>query len=205
MRIVNLTDLDDPSEYTEDVSTWMTDASSPYFSWLLGGEEATRQLIRTQLPQPVSEFSAEVTHVLLDDDRCVGGFVALSGSAVARARRADLLAIVAGGPAASRATVAKRLEASRDMFLPVPPECFYLSRIGVLEHARGRGFGSLLLEQYLLVGSRNGFHRFRLDVSDDNEVAIALFVRHGFAPMDAEPSRTSDFKYVAMERVDNAG
>jgi GNAT superfamily N-acetyltransferase len=204
VRIVKLADLDDPSEHTEEVSTWMTDASSPYFPWLLGGEDATRRLIRTQLAQPVSEFSAEATHVLLDDDRCVGGFVALSGSAVARARRADLLAIVAGAEADTRATVAKQLEASRDMFLPVPAECFYLSRIGVLEHARRRGYGSLLLERYLLVGSRNGFHRFRLDVSDDNEVAIALFVRHGFALIDPEPCRTSDFKYVAMERVHDA-
>jgi GNAT superfamily N-acetyltransferase len=205
VRIVKLTHLDDPSEYTEDVSTWMTDASSPYFPWLLGGEEATRRLVRTQLPQPVSEFSAEATYVLLEDDRCIGGFVALAGSAVARARRADLLAIVAGARAAARAAVAKRLEASRNMFLPVPSECFYLSRIGVLEHARGRGFGSLLLEEYLLVGSRNGFHRFRLDVSGDNAVATALFERHGFSPIKVESSRAVDFGYVAMEGVHDAG
>jgi GNAT superfamily N-acetyltransferase len=191
----------DASMYLAAVSTWMIDASSPYLPWLLGGVEATRRLVVSQLRQPVSEFSADATHVLLERDQCVGGFTAFAGSALAVARRADLVAI-AGAHAAARAGLQRRLKLSRKMFLPVPADCFYLSRIGVIEEARGRGLGSRLLEEYLLAGSRNGFRRFRLDISDGNAAAAALCARYQFGATKP-PARLPQFGYLAMERVDD--
>jgi GNAT superfamily N-acetyltransferase len=204
MRIARLIDLVDASMYLDAVATWMIDASSPYLPWLLGGVEATRRLVLGQLRQPVSELSADASYVLLENGRCLGGFVAFAGSALGTARRADVRAIVRGAQAVDRKALSQRLELARDMFLPVPSDCFYLSRIGVLEEARGRGLGTRLMDEYLQIGSRNGFRRFRLDISDGNAAAAALCARHRFASMKPV-ARAPDFGYLAMERTDHGG
>ncbi len=55
----------------------------------------------------------------------------------------------------------------------------WLEDIYILEQFRGRGLGKELFA-YLEENYSGQFGRFRLEVEDDNEIAVALYKRNGF-------------------------
>lgn len=57
----------------------------------------------------------------------------------------------------------------------------FLSLIGVLEQYEGNGFGQLMLDKAVSVSRKNGMRRMALEVRKDNERAISLYKKNGFA------------------------
>ena len=203
MQVDRLSDLEDARTYAQPVSRWMTDAASPYLPWLLGSQERAREFVFSRLDIAESEYSRHRTHVLLEDGQCIGGFVALPGTDLPRARRADLFSIVSAAGASDSALLA-RLRAARQAFAPVPAESFYLSKIGILPSARSRGLGALLLKSFLQMGAQMGHRCYRLDVSHDNAVAMALYERFGFTTVHTGTPQDRGVRYVAMELMSHA-
>src|SRR4030095_6272772 len=75
---------------------------------------------------------------------------------------------------------------------------FYLSRMGVLPHARRRGYGKAIVREYLRQGTHRGFGRFTLDVSSGNDAAIALYRSVGFVPDRRHHAPRAGMTYIRM-------
>jgi ribosomal protein S18 acetylase RimI-like enzyme len=118
--------------------------------------------------------------VVAEDTRPVGGYIALSGSELARCRMQDAVAAAAAAPPDSRSSVVARLRRGRELFVEVQPDVLYLSRMGVLPQARRRGYGAAIVPEYLRRGLRSGFRRFAPDVWWANDAAIRLYRSVGF-------------------------
>ncbi len=56
----------------------------------------------------------------------------------------------------------------------------YISSIGVAKNQRKQGYGQILLEKGLSIMENNGCRKIRLEVLDDNENAISLYLKSGF-------------------------
>jgi ribosomal protein S18 acetylase RimI-like enzyme len=159
---------------------WVQAAGRPYVDWLLGGRGAARRILEQWMRRPSSEVFIRRA-VVVDEARPVGGFIALTGAELARCRMQDAVAAAAAAPPERRTSLVARLRLGSGLFGDVPPDDFYLSRMGVLPHARRYGYGTAMVHEYLRQGMQRGLGRFTLDVSSGNEAAIQLYRSIGFA------------------------
>ena len=70
-------------------------------------------------------------------------------------------------------------------------ECMFLA---VAQELRGSGIGSCLLEQWSL-GGKDAYY---LDVLESNEIAIALYKRHGFEVISKYPAYPAASKKMSF-------
>jgi ribosomal protein S18 acetylase RimI-like enzyme len=159
---------------------WVHAAGQPYIDWLLGDRSAALQILEQWMRHPSSEVFIGRAVVLVDEAHQVGGFIAVSGSELARCRMHDAVSAVAASTPERRASLLDRLRLGRPLFPEVAADELYLSRVGVHTQARRRGYGKAIVHQYLRHGIRHGFLRFSLDVCSDNVSAIELYRSVGF-------------------------
>lgn len=190
----------DPAALLPAVVGLVHEAGNPYFDWFFGGPEQTAATLAAWVRRPSSEVSLERVALAQLGDEAVGMYVALPGPELQHCRQVDTLALLkaAGHDQAARAALHERIEVSRDLFAPVGPDEFYLSKMGVLPPHRGKGLGRVLTDAFLAAGRAAGFGRFRLDVSADNEPAVRLYVSCGFE-VESE-SEAAGLRYLAMTR-----
>jgi ribosomal-protein-alanine N-acetyltransferase len=84
-----------------------------------------------------------------------------------------------------------------------PPHESYVQTIAVSPDRQGHGLGTRLLLDVIAESERRGCERLDLEVRADNEVAIALYERHGFTRLGLrrgyyQPSGTDA---VVMRRI----
>jgi ribosomal protein S18 acetylase RimI-like enzyme len=173
-------------------------AGLPYFDLLFGSPEASRAALRNWVLRPSSEVYLGRVRLAVQDGQPLGGFVALTGEELARARRADLMALLAGTPAAMREELLERLRTLGDLFPSVDAGDFYLSKIWVDPERRGHGLGLWLCRRYLATGRELGRERFALDVHEGNEAAIRLYRTLGFAVVGGGKGAT---RHLRMARA----
>lgn len=66
---------------------------------------------------------------------------------------------------------------------------------------RGRGIASVLMQQLLRTGFREGVRRVKLIVMSDNEKAIRLYTRFGFRPTRIVSDRWRNENYESIEMM----
>ena len=71
----------------------------------------------------------------------------------------------------------------------VTDDC-WLEDLFVEESARGEGLGRALLEEAISRAKARGCRRIELDVNEDNERALALYLAAGFTTTPKPPGRT---------------
>jgi ribosomal protein S18 acetylase RimI-like enzyme len=136
--------------------------------------------------------------VLVEDAQPVGGFIALPGAELAQCRREDALAVVAATASERRRALALRLKQGRALFPEVKVDDLYLSRMGVLAEARGRGYGRATVQEFLRQGRQRGFRRFTLDVWAGNAAAVRLYRSVGFRTESERHVGDPGLTYVRM-------
>jgi ribosomal protein S18 acetylase RimI-like enzyme len=180
---------------------WVWEAGEPYYSWFFEGIAATDQ------PQPIlagwmrrrsSEVSLERTVLLVDEDRAVGGFIALGGLDLQACRRADTLAALQATSPGGRSLLAGRIRQSRELFGPVGADEYYLSKLWVAAGSRRAGHGARIVREYLRTGLAHGFRRFRLDVCAPNRAAVGLYLASGFAVLRESGDDQAGMTYLQM-------
>jgi ribosomal-protein-alanine N-acetyltransferase len=84
-----------------------------------------------------------------------------------------------------------------------PPHESYVQTIAVAPTHQGHGLGTRLLTQLIDESARRGCKRLDLEVRADNEVAIALYERHGFTRVGLRRGyyQPSGVDAVVMRRV----
>jgi ribosomal protein S18 acetylase RimI-like enzyme len=145
-----------------------------------------------------SEISIKRVTLLRRDNEPVGGFLALGGADVVRCRKADTLAIIRDIASDERAAFLARMAAVRGLFAAPAPSEYYLSKMGVIQEARGARLGHVILEAYLESGETAGYRKFRLDVSAENDAAIKLYESAGFRVFRESTSTRARMTYLAM-------
>jgi ribosomal protein S18 acetylase RimI-like enzyme len=157
----------------------LREAGNPYCDWFFGGAEHAECALGAWLERSSSELFGGHVSVFRERGRVEGIVVAVPGSELDVYRTADTLATLAEARE-RRAVFRERLEVGRRLFLPVPSDSLYLSRLAVVSRARGRGLGRALLAEFLRAGRSGGFRRFDLDVAVGNTAAIRLYESFGF-------------------------
>jgi ribosomal protein S18 acetylase RimI-like enzyme len=177
---------------------WILDAGNPYLEWFLGGRERARTTVLDWLGEETSELAARWVTIAYDRDRAIGGFVALPGRDVARARRADLLWLLKATSGSDRDAIRRRLQESRELFLPVEESHRYLSKIGLVREYRGHGHGGELLDAFLRYSFDAEYEHVRLDVFAGNQRAVRLFGERGFVVIGEREIGALAAPYLAM-------
>jgi ribosomal protein S18 acetylase RimI-like enzyme len=157
----------------------LREAGNPYCDWFFGGPQQAEAALVRAIGRPTSEFAAQRVMTLVGPSGVAAVFVALSGEGLARCRKRDARAAIAHAGADRRAMRA-RIGESRDLFLPLVGDDFYISRLAVSPPLRCRGLGRATLRKCLAAGQALGFARFVLDVAVDNGPAIRLYRSFGF-------------------------
>lgn len=185
-----------PERFIPSVLAWVLEAWDPYLGWLLGEREVATRIERW-MHRPSSEVAIGRVTVGELDDVVVGGYIAVDGAELPTCRISDAVASLSEAGDEADALRA-RMEASRELSEPVSPDDFYLSKLGILPGYRGKGFGRRLLDRFIEEGSALGFHRFRLDVSAQNDRAIELYRLTGFQVVSMGMVPGTSLEYVAM-------
>jgi ribosomal protein S18 acetylase RimI-like enzyme len=187
----------EPSHEIAAALRWVHAAGQPYVDWLLDGSDAALRILAKWLRRQSSEVFIGRA-VVVDEPRPIGGFIALSGVELASCRMHDAVAAAAAAPGERRSSLIARLRVGHELFGDVRADDFYLSRMGVLPHARRCGYGTALVDEYLRQGIRRGFGRFTLDVSAENDAAIDLYRSAGFAPRRQHHAPAAGMTYLRM-------
>jgi len=172
------------------------EAGRPYFDCLFGGEAAAERVVREWTQRESSELWLGRCRVLRAHDEVLGLTLTLDADELARCRLADALGI-ARSSASDRQQALQRVERLRHLFLPVPREAVYLSKIGVAEEHRGAGLGRQLLEDVLGQSAARAVH---LDVSTDNQTALRLYEDYGFRVAEVRHAAPLTYARMTLER-----
>jgi ribosomal protein S18 acetylase RimI-like enzyme len=194
----NLREHADAQRYIAAVLPWIYDATWPKLDGVLGSADAVRSMLGGWMARESSEVSIKRATLLQEHGQPSGGFIALPGTDVASCRTADTLAVIGAVPSERRRELTRRFRTTAELYAPVAPDQFYLSRLGVRVERRGAGLGRKLALEFLECGRRAGFERFRLDVSSHNQAAISLYCAIGFEI--AAVRRQGDAVLIAMTR-----
>ena len=159
---------------------WVYEASGTYFSWLFGGEAATKERLSAWMRRPSSQFSIRAMVILFKDGQPAGGFIGLGGEEFQRRRKADMLALVTETSRDKRPMLLQRLSALSHLSFVIRPDQFYLRVMGVRREFRGQGLGRELFEQQIEMGRSAGFRRFCLHVEPGNTAMLRLNESVGF-------------------------
>jgi len=181
-----------------NAASWIHDAGNPYWEWLWGSSDEARRQLAVWLTRPSSELSRERAVLVAEAGRVLGGYLALGGRELRGCRKADFLELFQCARRAPGSGLEARLRQAAGLFAEVSDDEFYLSRLGLLPAARGRGLGRLLVQAWLDAGEARGFRRFRLDVAVDNVAAIRLYEAAGLARGPDAGSADLPFRYCAM-------
>jgi GNAT superfamily N-acetyltransferase len=195
-RLTSLAHVPDANAWIPQLAPWVYEAGNPYFDWFFSGSETARRVVEAMMRKHSSEFAVRWVTALFEGGRPIGGFVALPCGELAASRAADALTALAEVEPAARPGLVARLREARRLFLPVEPDCFYVSRLGVVPEHRGHGLGRALFGASLVKGRTEGFGRVRIDVSTRNVRGIRHYQSFGFRPIDR--STVGGIGYLAM-------
>jgi ribosomal protein S18 acetylase RimI-like enzyme len=188
----------DPTREIPVAVHWVREASQPFFDWVMSDRSLALPTLERWMHRASSEVSIERVVLLEDTRRPVGGFLALSATALARCRRADALAAALAASPDQRSLLIQRFRVGRALFPEVPSDALYLSRMGVLPAARGQGRGRAIVRHFLELGMRQGFRRFMLDVWSGDVIALELYRSFGFRAMSENHAPDARMTYVRM-------
>lgn len=174
------------------------DAANPYFDFICGGPDAARATLNRWARRESSEVSIRRVVMIQNDGNAVGGFIAMDGLELQKARRLDMAALTMGGNSRDREAMVKRLHLVQDLFMPPEPQDYYLSKLWIDRPFRGCGYSKHLMQCYLQCGHRLGFSQFRLDVCAGNERAIHLYRTLGFIEGREGNAPEAGLRYLTM-------
>jgi ribosomal protein S18 acetylase RimI-like enzyme len=195
-------DTPSPEGLATHALPWIMEAGNPYYNALFGDAGATLSYLQKWVCRASSEVSILRVEFLVSDSTSdsefAGGFIALSGGDLRKARRADGVALLTSIAAQDRAALAQRLNNLSDLMAPVGDDEYYLSKVGLAQQFRGKGLARKLVGRYIEEGARLGYSRYRLDVSADNEAAVRCYRSAGFEIARSGQSQDGALKYYSM-------
>lgn len=177
---------------------WIMEAGNPYYDVLFGDAVSTLSYLQKWACRGSSEVSIRRVEFLMSDLEVAGGFIALSGGDLRKARRADSVALLTSFAPQDRPALALRLTNVSDLMAPVGDDEYYLSKLGLAQQFRGKKLARMLVDRYIEEGARLGYSRYRLDVNADNEAAIRCYRWAGFEIDRRSQSQDGAFKYYSM-------
>ncbi len=183
------------------LAPWVVDASNPFADWYFGDPDVAAEILTEWMARPDSELYLGRALLLSDAvGKPEGVIVWVRGAQLSGCRAADFFAFLGdlgGGPEVD--AIARQVTASAQALFPaVEAGDAYISRVAVDGARRGQGVGKRLLQAMLVALRDEGFSRVRLDVSDDNAVAISLYESAGFVTQSTSPQNETGLCYRAM-------
>ena len=190
---------EDRPDLVAPLADWILEAGEPYYSRLFGDRETALGTIRRWMTRSSSEIALKRVHLVSLEGSVAGGFVALDGSELARARKADLIALTVDPDPGRAQALRERLSALKGLFGQIEPQEYYLSKMFLAARFRGTNLSRQLLKAYLAEGQLRGYGRFALDVHADNSRAIRSYSRAGFWISARTSSADGTVRYLSMK------
>lgn len=177
---------------------WIMEAGRPYYDVLFGDAGSTRSYLQKWACRVSSEVSIRRIEFLMSDSDLAGGFIALSGADLRKARQSDSVALLMSAAPQDRPALTLRLTNVSDLMAPVGDDEYYLSKLGLAQQFRGQRLARTLVDRYVEEGARLGHSRYRLDVHADNETAIHCYRSAGFDISRRSQSQDGALTYYSM-------
>jgi ribosomal protein S18 acetylase RimI-like enzyme len=185
-------------ELMKSAGSWISAASNPYLGKLCNPYIDPYYLVKQRMVCKSSEYFLGRARVLVDDaGKPIGGYIAMSGFEVIRCRRSDMIALSRLLPIEA---LRRFIVETKTLFAPIGKDAFYLSKIGLQPDFVGRGFGRILLSDWIAQASHVNCDFLQLDVPAENLRAIALYEASGFRCIHRGECENLDLKYLTMRR-----
>ena len=194
-------DMADAGHLVPHAIRWIIEAGNPYYDVLFGDASSTLTNLQKWACRGTSEVSIRRVEFLMSDSEFAGGFIALSGGDLRKARRADSIALLTSVAPQCRSALTLRLTNVSDLMTPVGDDEYYLSKLGLAHQFRGKRLARTLVDRYIEEGVRLGYSGCRLDVHADNEAAIRCYCSAGFEICNRTESKDGALKYYSMKYV----
>lgn len=191
-------DTPSPDSFVLHALPWILEAGNPYYRELLGMAGSV-SVLEAWMHRASSEVSIRRVQFLVCDSQLAGGFIALGGAELRKARKADGIALMTGVRTEGRSALMNRLTNLAHLFAPVADDEYYLSKLWLAPQFRGKHLGGLLLGRYIEEGLRLGYTRYRLDVHTENETAIRCYRSVGFVICGSTTSKDGRLGYYLMK------
>src|SRR5688500_13085501 len=168
------------ARFVSEASRLIVESGRAYFSTFFGSETQAAEHISRWFGRPGSVFAAANVTLLSAGDVLAGCLVALSGSALEKAQKADLAFLLQTLSTAERSELVARIRGRSGVSAKAAPDEFYIRALAVAESFRGRKLGRFLLEKANLLAAAAGCKSCKLDVYASNTAALRLYENAGF-------------------------
>jgi len=181
-------------------------AASGLFATLVGADRAPR-FLASIFAEPACDLSWEHVTFAEQEGRIAGMLSAYSGRQHADEARRTRWAVVrhAGLRVVRMARMYWFLRAHLDFIDRVEPGDLYVQMVAVSPDFRGRGLGRQLMGRAADLAREQGCGRLALDVSGDNEPAIALYRSLGLDVVETSPEVDGDVVHRMVGPVPPSG
>lgn len=179
-------------------------ATDAYAGFVYADAEEASRVQRVLLERDAAEFAPPYGQALVEGDRVLGMFAALTGAELQRRRLKATFALARSGALTPESRARAQLAATT--LLKVEPDDLYLASIAVAPAARSRGVGRRLLADVLATAERRGSRRVVLEVAAGNTTARALYAKEQMVQLgeqqcqDAATGRMLSYVHLAAVR-----
>ncbi len=156
-------------------------ASAAYNGFVYQDAQQCEDVRALLFDRGVAEFGSPHVSAIVGSG-VLEAFICLLGAQdLGRARMRSALAIAKAGFFTADPDLHRRMQLAGTTNAAVEDGDYYISRVAVSPAFAGRGRASQLLNEAGAVAAAAGARRLVLEVASGNEVALALYRKHGFA------------------------
>ena len=170
----------------------------PSFEYVFQNDTYKAQdFLKFAFVKPGGEFSFDNHYALYDGEELVGVGAVFSKARAASFTVKDALDIVRFYGFGFLARAINGLKVETMIKLPKKNE-IVLGHLGIKENLRGKGYGTVLINELMLVAYKSKEEYFVLDVSEENPKAKVLYEKLGFMVLKKYDSKLKNkYSYVA--------
>lgn len=149
--------------------------------FMFGSRAAAERVLARLLRYPRGQFGFDHLTVMRDGERVVGVLLGYGREDLEAAELPGAINMLRAAPPIRWPHLVFTVNRALSGYVPPPTgDAFYINNVAVDSNARGKGYGTALLQQLTEQARRQGYRALELDVTEINEDAIRFYRRHDF-------------------------
>ena len=170
------------AEHADSISRLIYQSVHELMDFMFQSQARAEPVLTRLLRRPSGQFGYRYVSVMLDGDKTVGVVLGYSREQLQQAELPGAINMLRAAPLASWWHLVVTVNKALSGYVPPPSQgAFYINNIAVDADARGKGYGTELLNRVIEDARQQGYRSLELDVTHINQGAIRFYQRNGFA------------------------
>lgn len=182
MKTTHIKFVSGRAEHADSIARLIYQSVHELMDFMFHSEARAEPVLTKLLQQSAGQFGYRYVSVMLDGDKTVGVVLGYSREQLEQAELPGAINMLKAPPLTTWWHLIVTVNKALSGYVPPPSKAaYYINNIAVDSGARGKGYGTELLNRVIENARQQGFRSLELDVTHVNEATIRFYQRNGFA------------------------